>query len=219
MLSELSIIIPVARAEPAIDPLLALLAEHCRAAQVLCVQAGPLAHPYPIGREQWLSSEPGRALQQNLGARQASGRWLWFLHADSVLDASTAPALEKFLRLAPVALGYFALRFANDGPTLTRINACAANWRSRVFGLPFGDQGFVIERSLFLRLGGFDETAPYGEDHLLVWTARHAGIPTQSIGAVLTTSARKYAERGWLRTTAQHLRGTWLQAWQQWRKS
>lgn len=219
MLSELSIIIPLARSEPAISALLGLLAEHCSAAQVLCVQAGLLEdRRCQIGREQWLTCEPGRALQQNLGARHATGRWLWFLHADSVFDASAVLALAEFLKLAPRALGYFELRFGADGPVLTRVNAWAANWRSHIFGLPFGDQGFVLERTVFERLGGFDESAPFGEDHLLVWTAKRAGIRTRAIGAALTTSARKYKERGWLRTTAQHFRGTWLQAWQQWRK-
>lgn len=219
MLSELSIIIPVAQSESAVDALLALLAKHCRAAQVLCVQAGPLAEQRdPIGMEEWLSSEPGRARQQNLGARHATGRWLWFLHADSCFEPEAVLALVAFLKLSPPALGYFELRFETDGPALTRVNACAANWRSRLLGLPFGDQGFVLERALFERLGGFDENAAFGEDHLLVWAAKRAGIRTRAIGAPLTTSARKYQKRGWLRTTAQHFRGTWLQAWQQWRK-
>jgi hypothetical protein len=71
----------------------------------------------------------------------------------------------------------------------------------------------VLPRTLFERLDGFDEHASYGEDHLLVWAAHHAGVPVVPVGASLRTSARRYRERGWLRTTLRHLLLTARQAW------
>ena len=56
------------------------------------------------------------------------------------------------------------------------INAFGAHLRSRWFGMPFGDQGFLAPRTTFETLGGFDETVGRGEDHAFVWTARHAGV-------------------------------------------
>ena len=65
---------------------------------------------------------------------------------------------------------------------------------------------------MFFSLGGFPEDAPYGEDHLLAWRAHQQGVPLRCTGARLRTSARKYGERGWLRTTARHVYLTYRQA-------
>ncbi len=116
------------------------------------------------------------------------------------------------------ALGWFRLAFRDDGPRLTALNAAGANWRARWLELPFGDQGLVLPHHCFEALGGFDEEAPCGEDHLLVWAARHAGLPLHCIPAVLETSARKYARHGWLQTTLRHTWLTLAQAWPQWRR-
>jgi len=51
-----------------------------------------------------------------------------------------------------------------------------------------------------------------------VWRARRAGLPLRAIDAALVTSARKYAERGWLRTTLRHWRLTADQAWREMRR-
>lgn len=175
------------------------------------VHAGP--------RPQWrISHAPrGRAMQQNAGARDAAGDWLWFLHADCVLAPGTAPALSQFVegaveRAMPVA-GYFDLHFLDDGPAMTRLNAAGAWLRSHWLGLPFGDQGLLLPRRLFERLGGFDSRLERGEDHDLVWRLRRAGVTLQPVGAPLLTSARKYVERGWWATTTGHLGETARQAW------
>ncbi|HXH00607.1 MAG TPA: glycosyltransferase [Xanthomonadaceae bacterium] len=153
----------------------------------------------------------GRAAQQNAGADAATRDWLWFLHADSRLAGDTLAALATFLQRGEAALGYFDLRFLDDGPWLTRLNAAGAWVRSRVLGLPFGDQGLLLPRALFTKLGGFDTAISRGEDHDLVWRARRAGVPIQPVRATLYTSARKYAECGWWPTTLAHQRETWRQ--------
>lgn len=159
-----------------------------------------------------LKAPAGRAVQQNAGAAAAERSWLWFLHADSLLAPDTLPALAGFLGRGQPALGYFRLRFLDDGPALMRINALGARLRSDWLRLPFGDQGFVLPRASFARLGGFDTSLSGGEDHALVWRARRSGLPLRSIAAPLYTSARRYAEHGWWATTAFHLRETVRQA-------
>ncbi len=163
-----------------------------------------------------LQASRGRAPQMNAGARAAKGRWLWFLHADSRMTAETLVALNEFMSRGRSAIGYFRLAFRSDGPRLTALNALGANFRSRWLGLPFGDQGFVITAKQFQELGGFDESTAYGEDHTLIWQARQAGIPIVRFDAALQTSARKYAERGWLRTTLRHGQLTIAQAVPAW---
>lgn len=153
----------------------------------------------------WLQTEPNRARQLNYGAKRASRDFLWFLHADSRINSAAVHSLDKAICQAPLALHYFDLAFQSDGPALSRVNAWGANFRSRFLHLPFGDQGLCLSRDQFWRLGAFDEHAPYGEDHLLIWKARRAGISVRPVGARIYTSARKYAQHGWLRTTLLHL--------------
>jgi hypothetical protein len=113
-------------------------------------------------------------------------------------------------------LGWFDLAFLEDGPRLVRLNAWGARLRSRVFGLPFGDQGLVLPAASFAALGGYDESVRYGEDHLLVWAAHAARLPVIPVGATLYTSARTYARNGWLLTTLCHWMLTLRQALPQW---
>lgn len=224
----LSVIVPLAPGETEWRGLLAQLAALPAGSEVIVVYAGePVA-----GREVGTQAPPdwpaqvryrpchapaGRASQQNQGARLATGDWLWFLHADSRLRADSLDALRDFLATGRDAMGWFQLAFRDDGPRWMVLNARGANWRARRLGLPFGDQGLVLPRHRFEALGGFDEQARHGEDHLLVWAARRAGLPLQRIPATLETSARKYAQHGWLRTTLRHGRLTFAQAWPAWR--
>jgi len=162
------------------------------------------------GRLRWLQASKGRTVQQNAGAAAARGNWLCFLHADSRLEAAAVRALAAVAQRA-AALYHFDLGFF-DGPALLRLNALGANLRSRLFGLPFGDQGLCLPRADFQRLGGFDERLPRAEDHALVWAAHRAKLPVRRLGARLRTSGRRYAEAGWLRTTLRFLELSWTQA-------
>ena len=159
-----------------------------------------------------LSAPAGRAHQLNAGIASANRTWLWLLHADSRLQPDTWAALLVHLGLSRRALGWFELTFASDGPWLMPLNALGANLRARWLGLPFGDQGFVVHREDAARLGSFNPLLPFGEDHAWIWRARRIGLPLQRLRGTVMTSARKYAEQGWLRTTLRHLRLTATQA-------
>jgi GT2 family glycosyltransferase len=146
-----------------------------------------------------------RASSMNRGADIAKGRYLWFIHADTVLAPEAILALQSRLP-SDKAILYFDLRF--DGGLLMRLTELGVHFRSRVLGLPFGDQALCVSRQTFSALGGYDERAIHGEDHLLVRKAHRAGLSVEPVGATLVTSARKYHRNGWLRTTWLHLRLT-----------
>ena len=154
----------------------------------------------------------GRARQLNAGAAATKADWLWFLHADSEVTTRTLTVMRDFVGADADAIGYFRLGFLNDGPRGMFLNAWGARLRSRLFGMPFGDQGLLMPRRVFAALGGFDESIGKGEDHALIWAAHAQGIPLHSLNATIRTSARRYAEHGWWRTTWQHLRLTRTQA-------
>ncbi|MGQ0798614.1 MAG: glycosyl transferase family 2 [Pseudomarimonas sp.] len=210
-LDQLAVVIPVGTGDTAWKGLLPLLAGLPASAEVLLSMtehdAQGRAKTTPSIRV--IRGPAGRGQQLNAGAAGSTRPWLWFLHADSRFDASALRAIER-LGDAP-ALGYFDLHF-HDGGNAMCVNALGAWLRSRLLGLPFGDQGLLLPRVVFNQLGGFDEQLADGEDHALVWTARRAGVPLRPLRARLSTSARKYSEQGWWQTTAKHLRLTCSQA-------
>ncbi len=200
--NDLTVIIPVAPKETQWSGLLADLKKENPKLKIICV--GPEC---PRGLEKiWLQAPLGRAIQMNLAAMQASTKYLWFLHADTRLSKGSLDKLLKSLNADRGALHYFGLAFLPDGPKLMFLNSLGAYVRSRFGGMPYGDQGFCLSREKFLQVGGFPKTN-FGEDHLLVWQWRQCGFRLKPVEGVIFTSARKYKNRGWLRTTAKHL---WL---------
>lgn len=219
-LSQLTLVVPVGPGDTLTHELRGQLSALPPAAQVYVVCCGERdlasmrASLHAASGPHWecLLSPPGRAVQQNAGAAAATQPWPWFLHADSVLAPDTLQALARWLARDAAAFGYFDLRFLDDGPALMRLNTWGAWLRSRLLRLPFGDQGLVVRRTMFDEPGRFDVALSGGEDHALVWRARHAGVQLLPLRAPLDTSARKYAQHGWGATTALHLRETWRQA-------
>jgi len=151
-----------------------------------------------------ITAPSGRAKSMNAGAEIAKGDFLWFLHADSRFPEESFKLLLKNIEEKPDSLHYFKLRYANDGPPLMFINELGANIRSSVFKVPFGDQGFCIKKSLFEKLGKYNEQVEFGEDHLFVWQAHQNKVPLAKIQSPLITSARKYNSYGWTELTIEN---------------
>ncbi|WP_339733435.1 TIGR04283 family arsenosugar biosynthesis glycosyltransferase [uncultured Gimesia sp.] len=212
---QISVIIPVLDGETCWKGLIADLAGFPDTTEFLFISNGDqpsdfleLVQQYQLNsRSQWQQTLMGRALQMNDGAAQASRSHLLFLHADSRLTETGIQSLIQSLKSNPDALHYFDLKFEEQSFLLMQLNTWGVYFRSHVLGIPFGDQGLSLSRALFHELGCFDETAPYGEDHLLVWKARRRGIRLQCTGADIKTSARKYQQQGWFKITVKHL---WL---------
>ena len=153
----------------------------------------------------------GRARQMNRGVSAATGTYIWFLHGDSKVP-NCVPQLKDLVIEGREALFYFDLKFDRQFTSLMSVNELGVWIRSRILKIPFGDQGFFIRKSLFEKLGQYDEEVAYGEDHLLVWACHKSEIPVLPVGSFITTSSRKYQTRGWLPTTLNHLRLTAKQA-------
>lgn len=160
----------------------------------------------------WIQSSPGRAKQLNLGAKEATNENLWFLHCDSRISSQGIRNLKNAISKQSSNILFFNLKFLNDGSQLMSLNEIGGWIRSRILRLPFGDQGFCLSKTTFATLGGFDENAPYGEDHLLIWKAHQKGVPIGCVGGGLRTSSRKYILQGWSQTTTRHVALTFRQA-------
>ncbi|MEC7942630.1 MAG: glycosyl transferase family 2, partial [Pseudomonadota bacterium] len=69
-----------------------------------------------------------------------------------------------------------------------------AAWRSRVLGLPYGDQGLLISREFYFSLGGYREM-PLMEDVDIVRRIGRKHIIF--LDAMAVTSAKRYRQDGW----------------------
>lgn len=214
---KLSLIIPTGPGDTAWRSLFVWLTHHgsghdlLRNAEVImvpCETVSLLAAECESLNLQIINTERGRALQQNVGAENAIGDYLWFLHADTELSQQAVEQAEAFIQRNSRDVAYFNLRFASDGPALTILNAIGANLRSRLFNLPFGDQGFLVAKSTWNQVGPFNITLKAGEDLDWVVRARRSGFKLIRLSASLRTSARKYQKNGWLSTTWHHVAET-----------
>jgi rSAM/selenodomain-associated transferase 2 len=198
-----TVVIPVLSDTDAAARLLAQLAPDPRV-DVVVVDAGGdtgverLAAARPGTRLH--RSTPGRARQMNLGARDAAGEWLFFVHADSVLPAGWLPAIAA---LGPeIAGGWF--RFAlDDAAWQARALERLVAWRVQLFRLPYGDQGFFVRLGVFRALGGFRDWPLLEDVEFVRRLVRHG--PTAELPLPLQTSARRWRRDGWLRRSARNL--------------
>ena len=89
--------------------------------------------------------------------------------------------------------GYFRLRFDSDSPRARTVERLAA-WRCHALGLPYGDQGLLIKRAFYERIGGH-RALPLMEDVDLVRRiGRHR---LAALDAEAKTSAARYERDGW----------------------
>jgi hypothetical protein len=145
-----------------------------------------------------ISSPPGRGRQMNLGAREAAGDFLLFLHADTRLAEGFADCVREVLSRPGISAGAFLFRLDARSPALSLIQK-VANWRSRVFQFPYGDQAIFLKKGLFKEVGGYPEM-PIMEDYELIRRLKRRGrIFTAPLPAL--TSARRWKEVGVWRTT------------------
>jgi rSAM/selenodomain-associated transferase 2 len=145
-----------------------------------------------------VSGPPGRGAQLNRGAAATTAGALLFLHADTALPAGARQMVLAALEAGHVG-GAFAVRFAPATPLL-RLGGALASARSRLTGVALGDQAQFASRAAFAALGGFREW-PLLEDLDFAWRLRRHG-PTALLPAAVITSARRFHQRGVVRTVA-----------------
>lgn len=205
----LSIVVPLAPGERPNPGLLGVLNASAPGSELIISLADDTAAEDLPAAAQIVQGSCGRGRQLNRGAKQANGQWLWFVHADCRLAPGSVERVLGFARDHEWVVGYARIQFLDDGPALTRLNALGANLRSRLLGLPYGDQGLCVPAECFGRLGGFREDLRRGEDLDFVVRARAAGLKTRPIDMTIETSARRYRKHGWLSTTMRHQVAAW----------
>ncbi len=198
-------IVPVIDERPRIDACLATLLEH--ADRVIVVDGGSRdgtgERAAALGA-QVLGAARGRANQMNAGAAALAASapdteaWtLLFVHADVCL----APGWRETLGAA-LARGACWGRFdvVLDGPGLMlRLVGATMNMRSRVTGICTGDQAIFMRADVFDAVGGFPSQPLMEDVELSRRLRRRHGLPA-ALGHPVTVSARRWRERGVVRT-------------------
>ncbi|KAB7728681.1 glycosyltransferase [Rudanella paleaurantiibacter] len=172
--------------------------------QILVIDGGSsdqtVAQAQQAGATVRRSPASGRAVQMNYGASIATGEVLYFVHADVQLNPTFATDIAEAIG-AGYEAGCYRFRFNSDKPML-RFNS----YGTRFEGLMSrgGDQTLFITRSLFDRLGGFNERYVIMEDFDIIvrirQVARFRIIPKDVL-----VSARKYETNSWLRVQLANL--------------
>jgi rSAM/selenodomain-associated transferase 2 len=148
------------------------------------------------------SSARGRGLQMNAGAIMARAELLLFLHADSrfsspdALRITASAGLEMPHGPADAVAARFRLRFRrqDDQPSLAYYFYESKARLDRADCIR-GDQGFLLHRTLFDSLGGFDTSLPFLEDVRLAAAVAKIGH-WQLLPAEISTSARRFEREG-----------------------
>ena len=151
--------------------------------------------------DQVLSSERGRATQQNRGAIACRGDVLLFLHADCRLPANAFDAIDAALANERTVGGCFQQQIAADGRAYRWLEWGNA-WRVRWLGMAYGDQAIFIRRSVFEQLGRFSDVKLM-EDVLLMQRLRRTGRFVL-LADQLTVSARRWQRQGLVRQTLRN---------------
>jgi rSAM/selenodomain-associated transferase 2 len=148
----------------------------------------------------------GRGSQLEAGASHARGDWLLFLHADTVLEPGWAEEAQSFMERVEEgrraqAAAFFRFALDDDG-LMPRFVEWLVGLRCHLLALPYGDQGLLISRHLYNRVGGF-RPLPLMEDVDLVRRLRRNEIVMLKSRAV--TSCERYRREGYLARSLRNL--------------
>ena len=188
---DLSIIIPVEKRESDFK-LIKQLREKFKDCEIIIVtdDRNELIKSEKLQVDQLhLLQNSSRAKALNKGANLSTCKHLWFLHLDSNIENIE---LTDVVGLDELAVGTFLLKF--DQANCWWI-AAGANFRTKTFGIPFGDQSFLMSKKLFNFVGGFNENLTEGEDHEFIWRIKSLNIKLNIIHKKIITSAIKYKNK------------------------
>jgi len=194
---KISIIIPTYQEEAGIARTLAALRALDGDWEVLVCDGGSTDRTAAIARGMGVrvvEGARGRGPQMNLGAAQATGDVLLFLHADTLLPADAHALVSGALAAPAVAGGCFRLRFDSEHGVL-KASAFCTRFSFRLFH--YGDEAYFVRAAVFRALGGY-RPYPIMED-LDFWLRLSRSGRTVVLPTPVLTSARRFRRNGVVR--------------------
>jgi len=203
---NLSIIIPVLNEANNLEVLMPFFLYHemKNEFEVIVVDGGSEDYSVEIvkkwGVQVMKSNQKSRSSQMNLGAKQALGEILYFVHADTRVLPSFFADITKAVA-GGIPSGCFAYSFDSNS-WLLKVTSWFTKFNSKLSG--GGDQTLFVKREVFEALGGFDEYFCIMEDFDLVRRLRKS-YSFHVIPKKITVSARKFETNSWLRVQLVNL--------------
>jgi rSAM/selenodomain-associated transferase 2 len=221
MSSEISIIIPTLNEERVLQRTLNnLTLLNPPAKEILIVDGGSqdktLSIAGAFGVTAIASTQAGRSLQMNLGARAAKGDILCFLHADTLVPDDLTTVIEQTLADRTIAGGGFislmsgvrGIRWGVSLHNYLKTYYAPAIFRPHLFfrGLRilFGDQVIFCRRNDFNSCDGFDSKLPIMEDaDLCIRLLQYGRI--HLVNRIVQSSDRRVAKWGFWKANGIYL--------------
>ncbi len=198
--ATITIIIPVFNEEGTIGRTLARLRRMPGIDEIIVVDGGSrdatCQEVDAFSEVRLLRSAPGRAVQLNAGAAEATGEYLFFLHADTLPPLDATERIRNALADPDVLAGSFFIDFDRQRWAYRVISFFTRHFQM----LTFGDQGLFLRAETFQQLGGFPDI-PVMEDFEIQRRLRQQGRFVKVDRPVLT-SARRFERNGVYRQMA-----------------
>ena len=140
----------------------------------------------------------GRGTQLRAGVAATSAPLVCCLHADVRLDRAARADLAALAARGRSGAWCFRLRI-DGGRWAYRLVEWAANTRTRLLALPYGDQGLVVSRTTYDAVGGY-RNVPLMED-VIIARELERSVGIELLRSALTVSPRRWERDGVLRRT------------------
>jgi len=140
-------------------------------------------------------SNPSRSKQQNIGTKYATGDFLIFIHADTIISDEAI----KFIQMLTndFIWGFFKVSL-NSNKMKYKALSYLINLRSKIFNYSTGDQVLIIQKDFFIKNKGFKNICLM-ED--IEFTNRIKRIKKPIlINEYALTSARRWEAKGFIKT-------------------
>ena len=192
-MSKISIIIPTINEANNLPLLLSDLSIIRKEGEILIVDGGSedktidIANIY--GAKVYKSKERNRGLQLDIGAKNSKGEWLIFLHADTRLTHDWFTKIKSVFKGDKNFIYYFKFKISNK-KIIYRVLEILVNFRSKYFKQPYGDQGLIIHKSIYLKNNGF-RNIPLMED-LDFFMRLNSKKDLKQLNLPIFTSSRKW---------------------------
>ncbi len=207
---QLSIIIPTLNEEETLPLLLADLKLWNDSCEIIIADSGSCDNTISIAKIYSAFTlhlkESNRGYQLSSGANFSSGEWLLFLHADSRLNKNWVQRLHDTIieERSKNTVWFFDLKI-DSKRFLFRIMEFIVYIRSIIFKRPYGDQGLLIHKDLYSKIGGY-KSLPLMEDLELIIRLSKA-VKIKSLNIPIYTNQRKWKESNIL---IQSIKNAWL---------
>ena len=192
---RLSIIIPTLNEANQLPSLMADLGYWPSTLQIIVVDGGSSDSTSTLaklaGAKVLHLPKANRGSQLHYGATNSKGHWLLFLHADSRLTKDWPKVISKIINNPSSEKAGWYFNFKIKEKTLSmHLLEIAVALRSNLLKRPYGDQGLLINKTLYDKVGGFASLYLMEDLDFLLRLKSYSKVRNTNLS--LYTSARRW---------------------------